>query len=239
MRAICLMIVALLGACQGTITARERGHDLMTDVEASNGRANVFECADCHQVAPDWETDRIFPGYSLVDSAYRESFWGGYERTLLDAMGFCRLVFMRGTPFDENDEDARAILEYLLSLSETDPAPALPLTVTLNIDADRIPRGDPTEGGALYDRACKHCHGVPGGHTPDRFRGDAVDMPGDEAGWAKLYDDPDFAGIPYGLIVIEKVRHGRFFGISGIMPLFSTEALSDEELGAILAYLEI
>ena len=38
-------------------------------------------------------------------------------------------------------------------------------------------------------------------------------------------------------LIIEKVRHGQFFGVGGNMPLFSTEALKDEDLGAILTYL--
>jgi thiosulfate dehydrogenase len=39
------------------------------------------------------------------------------------------------------------------------------------------------------------------------------------------------------VVVIEKTRHGRFFGVGGNMPLYSLEALSDEDLGALLAYL--
>jgi thiosulfate dehydrogenase len=48
-----------------------------------------------------------------------------------------------------------------------------------------------------------------------------------------------FPGVEPSLVVIEKVRHGRFFNIGGDMPLFSQEALSDEDLGALLAYLEL
>ena len=36
------------------------------------------------------------------------------------------------------------------------------------------------------------------------------------------------------LVVIEKVRHGQFFGVGGNMPLFSREAMSDADLGALL-----
>src|SRR6185503_13183616 len=53
-------------------------------------------------------------------------------------------------------------------------------------------------------------------------------------------DEPyAFTGIDPSLVVIEKVRHGRFFNIGGEMPLFSEEALSDDDLGALLAYLEL
>ena len=38
-------------------------------------------------------------------------------------------------------------------------------------------------------------------------------------------------------IMIEKIRHGKFFGIGGNMPLYSTETLSDGEVADIVAYL--
>ena len=40
-------------------------------------------------------------------------------------------------------------------------------------------------------------------------------------------------------MTIEKVRHGKFFSVGGNMPLFSLEALSDAQLGDVLAYLEM
>ena len=45
--------------------------------------------------------------------------------------------------------------------------------------------------------------------------------------------------MPKQLVVIEKVRHGQFFGVGGTMPLYSREALSDEDLGALLAFLAL
>jgi thiosulfate dehydrogenase len=49
----------------------------------------------------------------------------------------------------------------------------------------------------------------------------------------------EFPGVDPSLVVIEKVRHGRFFGIGGEMPLFSSEALPDPALGDLLEYLEL
>jgi thiosulfate dehydrogenase len=236
MKTIGILALFAVG-CQDTVSARAHGRKALFEHGLSDSPANAFECADCHEVEPDTAGDRIFPGYTLVDSAFRESFWGGYERTLRDSMSFCRVYFMRGVPFEEDDDDGRAILEYLLSISPTDPAPALPLTVTLTIDAAPA-RGDPARGEVVYANACHHCHGSPGGKPPDRMRADATPMPGDDAGWADLYDEI-FPGVPYATIVTEKVRHGRFFLVGGIMPLFSQEALSDEDFGALLAYLGI
>ena len=55
----------------------------------------------------------------------------------------------------------------------------------------------------------------------------------------EVFNDYDllFPGVPKQLVVIEKVRHGQFFGVGGNMPLYSLEALSDEDLGALLAFL--
>ena len=36
---------------------------------------------------------------------------------------------------------------------------------------------------------------------------------------------------------VEKLRHGRFFNIGGVMPLYSLEALSDRSVADLLAYL--
>lgn len=226
----------LLAGCDDTISAARHGLGLLRDPALSDSSANVFACADCHEVEPGESASRTFPGYTLVDSAFRESYWGGYEANLVAAMGFCRITFMRGVGFDEDDEDARAILEYLLSVSATDPAPALPVTVTLDIA--EVERGDAGRGRVVYDAACRHCHGGPGGTPPARFREEATPIPGDEAGWGALYDE-DFPDTPYSLIAIEKVRHGRFFLVGGVMPLFSREAMGDEDLGALLEYLGI
>ena len=38
-------------------------------------------------------------------------------------------------------------------------------------------------------------------------------------------------------VVVEKIRHGKFFNIGGIMPLYSVESISDQEIVDTLAYL--
>jgi thiosulfate dehydrogenase len=38
-------------------------------------------------------------------------------------------------------------------------------------------------------------------------------------------------------VVVEKVRHGKFFNLAGVMPFYAAETLSDAELADILAYL--
>jgi thiosulfate dehydrogenase len=38
-------------------------------------------------------------------------------------------------------------------------------------------------------------------------------------------------------VVVEKVRHGKFFNIGGMMPLYSVETLTDQQLADIVTFL--
>ncbi|MBX5484795.1 MAG: cytochrome C oxidase Cbb3, partial [Myxococcaceae bacterium] len=46
-----------------------------------------------------------------------------------------------------------------------------------------------------------------------------------------------FPGVNPRLVIIEKIRHGQFFGVGGNMPLYGREMLSDEQVADLLAYL--
>lgn len=234
-----------LASCAGdeTLDAASVGADLASDPRLG-GELNPFSCTTCHPTAAD-VAGRRAPGYSLYDSAFRASWWGGYEATLADAVDFCAQFFMGGAPLDEWDEgDRRALYAYLASLSPSDAAPALPLTIVETIT--EVPRGDPGRGEAVYEAACRGCHGAP--HTGARrldhpSLGDVV-LP--EVADTYPEDFPGEDGVPYteddvapALVVIEKVRHGQFFLVGGNMPLYSREALTDEDLGALLAFFEL
>ena len=100
----------------------------------------------------------IHAGYTLRDSAFRPSWWGGYETNLLDAVNFCYVNFMRGvSPLTPEDPKSRALYEYLVSISPDAKAPALPFTVVKDIGD--LPRGSTTRGAEVYRAACQTCHG--------------------------------------------------------------------------------
>ena len=133
-------------------------------------------------------------------------------------------------PFDPRHK-SRALYEYLVSLSPDTQAPAQPFTLVKNIDD--VPRGDPGRGADVYKAACQECHGEP--HTGQgRVTELASILPDVAQDYGEL-----FPGVPPGLVFIEKVRHGRFFGVGGNMPPYSQEALSDEDLGALLEFLRL
>lgn len=232
MRWALLMLGVLAAGCGGTSSAKDFGEELFQDSRLSESQFNSFSCSTCHATTAKPESGRIHAGYTLRDSAFRPSWWGGYETNLLDAVNFCYVNFMRGvSPLTPEDPKSRALYEYLVSISPDAKAPALPFTVVKDIGD--IPRGSTTRGAEVYRAACQTCHGET--HSgKGRLTTSASILPEVTEEYGSI-----FPGVPKQLVVIEKVRHGQFFGVGGSMPLYSREALSDEDLGALLAFLGI
>jgi len=230
--ALALAALLTLGGCKTRyVPALEYGETLFNSTDLSTSDFNHFSCATCHATTAEPPAGVLFSGYTMRDAAFRESWWGGYERTLLDSVNFCLVFFMRGDAFAPDDPRGRALYEYLASLSPTRPSPALPLTIPPAVH-DAPPRGDAARGREVYEGACRECHGTwPG----CRHRlGDSSNLCEVFAEYPTLFPKHEPAAI-----VAEKVRHGQFFGIGGNMPVFSMEALSDEDLGALLALFEL
>ncbi|HEX8825261.1 MAG TPA: cytochrome c, partial [Archangium sp.] len=103
--------------------------------------------------------------------------------------------------------------------------------LTLVKDITDVPRGNAEWGADVYRSACQDCHGE--AHTGQGRKTElAPILPEVSHHYGEL-----FPGVSPGVVFIEKVRHGRFFGVGGNMPPYSREALSDKDLGALLAYL--
>lgn len=226
--------LAGLGCTGGTETKKverpavELGERLFRDPDLSPSSNNYLACNDCHSTSAD-EEGRLFAGYPLENAASREAWWGGYESQFLDAVNFCLRFFMRGQALAPGDPDGDALYEYLDSISPVETAPALPLTITKTVAL--LPGGDADAGREVYDAACRGCHGSPSGSG----RLHSTVTPLDEHLWHEY--DVVFPGVNYRLVVAEKVRHGAFFGIGGVMPPFSEERLTDEQLADVMAYL--
>jgi thiosulfate dehydrogenase len=220
------------GGEDGPVPAAEYGERLFNDARLSESGFNSFSCATCHATTPTPPAGRMDSGYTLYDTAFRGSWWGGYETRLLDAVNVCYVNFMRGVgPLPEDSPRSRALYEYLVSISPDRDARPLPFTVVK--DAFQVPRGDGARGREVYRAACQSCHGEP--HTgAGRLTELASVLPEVTREYGEL-----FPGVPPSVVVIEKVRHGPFFGVGGNMPLYSREALSDADLGALLTFLEL
>jgi thiosulfate dehydrogenase len=229
MRWLGLGAVLLAAGC-GPTPAAEYGEQLFRDAALSESQYNSFSCATCHATTATPPAGKTYVGLSLHNVASRPHWWGGYETRLLDAVNFCYTAFMRGvTPLAPEDPKSRALYEYLVSISPDAQAPAQPFTLVK--DVTDVPPGSTREGERVYRAACQDCHGEP--HTgKGRLTELASLLPEVAQDYGTL-----FPGVPARLVFIEKVRHGRFFGVGGNMPPYSQEALSNEELGALLTYL--
>jgi thiosulfate dehydrogenase len=226
-RAIILVAAA---ACGGgdPVPAAEFGRQIFENPRLSADPANTYSCSTCHAVTPADPT-RLDPGYTLYDVAFRGRWWGGQEAELIDAASFCYTAFMQSeSRFAADDPKAKALYEYLASISPDQPSPALPLSeVRYVLEVDR---GDAARGAAVYAAACQRCHGAFG--TGDGKLGD--DSPTLPAAWANYATK--YPGQSVSQLVIEKIRHGAFYGIGGTMPPYSLEALSDADEGALLMF---
>lgn len=224
-----LLVVVVLSSC-GTddVSAARLGKAWLKSTRLSTSPVNVYACTTCHDTG-DPPTDQINPGASLANVLYRPHYWGGDKRRLLDAINTCVVDFMGGAELGAADARARQIYEYLAYLSPQNPSPAIAITVRRDIDDLKTMTGDAVRGGKVYDRACARCHGAV--HTGLGRAGPRVSVVPEST--RKAFADMARAAI------IEKVRHGRYFGLAGTMPFYSTEVLGDVGLADLLAYLGV
>ena len=227
---------ALGAACSAGVaspvqgTAVEHGRAVFEDPGASPSTLNRVACATCHVAEPRDEDGRIFPGATLAGATRRAAFWAGQEDDLLRAVNTCRTYFMGARdPWTRDDEEARVLYAYL----DTLPGEARPVPFTVLQAITDLPPGDRARGAEVYSAACGSCHGA------------AVSGLGRITERAPLLPQQTLEEHSYlkpterRLVFVEKVRHGVFLGYSGTMPPFSVEALSDADLGALLAYLGV
>jgi thiosulfate dehydrogenase len=226
-RSLLALVLTVLGSGGCTVDALSYGRSLFDDKALSTAGSNAFACSTCHDRVAS--STRVTSGYTLYDVVARPSWWGGNEIDLLDAVNQCVVNFMRGAPLTPMDDKGRALFVYLKSISPDASAPALPLTVVQDIKF--VPTTNAAQGQALWVVGCANCHGDP--HTgKGRISPQSSLVPDDSVNTAAMLN------VDARAIVVEKVRHGKFFNIGGNMAPFSLEALSDDQLGAILGYLE-
>jgi thiosulfate dehydrogenase len=220
-----LLATASSSGC-GPLNGREVGASLFRDPRTSRSTFNAVSCATCHDDGTAPPT-ALLPGGSLVGAVFRPSWWGGQAGSLKQAVDDCLVHFMRERPFAHDDPRGRALYEYLLSLSEAKSAPAVPVTIVENVTT--LGKGDARRGAKIWAQACASCHGAL--HTGEGRLHDLVSLvPEASAAFAAE------SGFPLELVIIEKVRHGGFFGVGGSMPPYSLEVLADDDLRDLLGY---
>jgi thiosulfate dehydrogenase len=226
-----LSLVCALAACGDEIVpAAELGERLFSETRVSTSRRNRYSCATCHTVqagAPIVMPGRYDSGYNLADVFSRSGWWGGYAGRVLDAINVCVTEFMGGRRLLPEDAESRQLGAYLSAASEPGPQPLAPFTIVRAVTPLDGMAGDPARGAAIYTTGCYRCHGAVrsgAGRLDETFSiipDDTIKGFGDRARHA----------------VVEKIRHGRFFNIGGVMPLYTLEAMTDGEVADLLAYL--
>ncbi|HEU4535264.1 MAG TPA: c-type cytochrome [Polyangiaceae bacterium] len=225
-----LLALAACGGGDGATYERsaiERGRALFSSPALSRNSFNELACSSCHAVSLD--DPRLLPGAPMPGVVLRPSYWGGDETDLLESLNQCLSGFMLETRGLARD-DAKAVdlYAYLESLP-----PDLPEAVPFDPvrELGEVPPGDAARGEPLYAAACGWCHGAL--HTGEG-RGIALAVVVPEETLAEHADDPTY---DLRAVFVEKIRHGRYLGFGGIMPPFSREVLSDQDVGDLLAYL--
>jgi thiosulfate dehydrogenase len=216
-------------ACDRDVPASEFGERLFSSTAVSTSRFNKFSCATCHAKvdgAPTVVAGRWDAGYNLSGVSARTSWWGGGSTTLLDAMNVCIEQFMGGKALAASDESARQLGAYLDEGAPADPLPVAPFSVVRVTTSLTELTGDPNKGAQIYAAGCQRCHGAV--HT----------------GSGRL--DPMISLVPEDTLRVfpasaraaftEKLRHGRFFNIGGVMPFYTLEAMADSDLADLMAY---
>jgi len=239
-RAAALACCAALSACGSTANPDEvaRGRQLFESKALSQSHLNDYSCQTCHDTVesnpPSKKAGGVLAGVTL-----RTQFWGDQVADLLGSVNACRKDFMSDTqPLAATDGQARALYAYLVSLEPGDADP-IPFTVVNTIDP--LPRGETDEaiananlqGQVLYAQTCQYCHGAM--HDGSGRLSTRVPILPEET----LAAHTEYTPRVQRLIFTEKIRHGLFLGYGGVMPPFSTQVLSDEEVSDVLEALGV
>lgn len=204
---------------------------MFDSLEMSPSSANDYTCATCHDLRASDDGGFIKPGAPLAGVTLRPSFYGGQFNDLLDAVNACRSEFMIApVPLEPDEQQARALYAFLESLE-----PGQPEAVSFSVVGipEELPRGDLVRGQQLYERACLTCHGLV--HSgAGRLSASTTLLPEEF-----VIEHIDYAPRIRRIVVVEKVRHGGFYGYGGRMPPFSLEVLSDAQLADIIEALEL
>lgn len=235
-----LLCCALVSACSSTPeqSAVEQGRQLFGSKALSQSHLNDYECATCHDSVASTPPSKKAGG-AMAGVTLRSIFWRGQEADLLGAINACRNNFMGDNqPLTASNEQARALYAYLASLEPGD-ANAVPFTVVTTIDP--LPRGETPDaissaesrGQVLYAQTCQYCHGTM--HDGEgRLSSRLPILPEDT-----LVEHAQYSARVQRLIFTEKIRHGLFLGYGGVMPPFSAELLSDQDVSDLLETLNV
>ncbi len=232
---LCWFGVALVQlGCAAESTPVTRGAAVFADPGFSSSRFNQYACASCHRVGAEDRIGSVLPGGSLAGSTRRPDFWGGTIGTFSEAVALCYRKFMRGGTLDTSSASSLELYVFLDSLNQTAGASSLRVSFTIPQTVAVPAMGDAAKGARTWRLACANCHGDAAMGVTPPVTGASV-LPADT-------EREHTAAMGYTMdslrqVFVEKTRHGAFLGFAGVMPPFSTQTLSDQDLSDIVSYL--
>ena len=190
---------------------------------------NVFEfsCATCHDSVPADQQEMRRPGHTLHDAIRRSSFKNGQITEFLGAANVCREDWLLTTAWTDGSEDFLDLVSYLHSLTPVGTAPTYTHEISAPVNQGPS-NGDVQIGCELFHDSCVVCHGPNASGSP---RAPGLFFPK----LGEVLYDPDF--------LRAKVRLSGPVGSiypgleGGVMPFWTQEQLSDDELEHVVAYL--
>ena len=218
MRHASLLALALIGCASETSSGSVSG-ELVYGEPFEDG--NSFACATCHSLEEPAADGIRRVGHPIGESTRRPTYKNGRYTSLRDAVNTCVSHFLNADPLAEEDPRWQALFAFLDSHAGSGDAPAVAFDVVA--PPSELAGGDATTGHELFDRTCIACHGD---------------------GAAGTTRAPPLAGGEYDpAYIAERVRRSgspdnpAYDGLTGgIMPFWSAQRLSDDELRDLIAY---
>lgn len=185
---------------------------------------STYACATCHALSPDTPADpdalRLV-GHPLTNVLARPSYKNGQLARPLDAVNSCLTEWMNTDALAATDPRWQA-LEAFFGSQATGRGRAVTFAV-VQPPAD-LGGGDAARGQATFNRTCASCHG--------------------QGGVGSLVGPPLAGVAPAASVVARRVRTSGlassavYPGLTGgIMPFWSADRLSDDELRDLIAWL--
>ncbi len=216
----------------------ERGRKIFYD---SNYGSTGLACADCHADFDDvnYPDDRIRPGHNLIGVTKKKTTWYGRFRgemlkTSAYGAGLCVVMYQKKDNIKNPlkalpPEDASALIAYFEFITgDGEPRvnniqPILPW----DNEEDRQEKlknfkvkilsldGNPKNGEIIYEKACQQCHSEEIAIGPPLFN---------------IEINPEK--------VIEFIRAGSPIGSQNMMPFFTQDKLTDQDIADLISFLK-
>lgn len=172
---------------------------------------NTFACATCHALTDD-EAPLRRAAHPIGGASKRGLWKNGAARSFLDAVNVCVEGWQGAKAWSAEEPRFIALTAFLDS--QGDSASERRLTFRQVAPPTVLSGGDVTRGHALFNEACATCHGLDGVGSP---RG------------------PNLAGTQLAAEYVASRVRG--FPLTGRMPFWSEDRLSDRELLDLIAWL--